>query len=260
MKRLYTFGCSYTKFQWPTWADFVGSSFEQYENWGKPGSGNYIIASKLYECHYVNNITKDDTVLIMLSSCDRFDYIDNQSNWSTGGNIYGKNHTLSGYFTEIAWNQENALYNTWYNVKTIITLLNTIGCKYKIMKGFDFFSIDGKMDLFDQEMFTRKRVLNIKNYFDSVITGTSLTDFHTKNPITYKFDNGEADGHPTITIHHNWVKENMKEFYKPEMELLCEKWEKMMPNNRKDLLSIFPNNNLKTPFEKDIITKNFKMI
>jgi hypothetical protein len=31
-KRLYTFGCSFTKYKWPTWADFIGNQFEIYEN------------------------------------------------------------------------------------------------------------------------------------------------------------------------------------------------------------------------------------
>jgi hypothetical protein len=260
MGRLYTFGCSYTNYQWPTWADFVGSTYQKYENWGQPGSGNHMMASKLYECHYVNNITKDDTVLIMLSSCDRFDYIDNHSKWCTGGNIYGKNHTLHGYFTELAWNQENALYSTWYNVKTIVTLLKSIGCRYKVMKGFDFFSIDGKIESFDKELFNRNRVKNMKNYFDSVIGGDSFSSFHNKNSLTYKFDNGEADGHPTITIHYEWVKQNMGEYYHSSMDTLCDKWEKMIPNNRKELFSIFPNEFHVSPFDYKIINQKYKII
>jgi len=58
MGRLFTFGCSYTAYTWPTWADFVGTKFDFYQNWGRLGSGNTIIASKLYECQYVNKINK----------------------------------------------------------------------------------------------------------------------------------------------------------------------------------------------------------
>lgn len=225
MKRLFTFGCSYTAYQWPTWADFVGTTFDYYQNWGRAGSGNTIIASKLYECNVVNKFNKDDTILIMLSSCDRFDYINNNSIWVSEGNIYNDRHSLHGYFTEKAWNQENALYSTWYNVNTIIQLLESIGCSYKIMKGFDFFSIDGKMGLFDEKLSKQKRVINIRDYFDSLSLGTSLTEFHNSNPLTYKFPDGHVDGHPTITNHHDWVKENMSEYYKPQMKDLCVEWE-----------------------------------
>jgi hypothetical protein len=241
MKRLFTFGCSYTSYQWPTWADFVGSTFDYYENWGRAGSGNTIIASKLHECNFVNKFNKDDTILIMLSSCDRFDYIDNDSKWVSEGNIYNDRHSLHGYFTEKAWNQENALYSTWYNVNSIITLLNSIGCNYKIMKGFDFFSIDGKMGLFDVEISKHKRVLNIRDYFDSLDLGTSLTEFHNKNPLIYKFPDGHIDGHPTVMVHHNWVKENMDEFYKPSMLELCQEWEQLIVKTNYDLIESFRN-------------------
>lgn len=260
MERLFTFGCSYTHYQWPTWADFVGSTFDVYENWGKAGSGNFIIASKLYECHYVNNITKNDVVLIMLSSCDRFDYIDNHSKWSTQGNIYNKNHSLFGKFTEVAWNQENALYNTWYNVQTIITLLNSIGCRYKIMKAFDFFSIDGKIDSFDTSLYNQKRIINIKNHFKDVVEDQDLTTFHQKKNSTYTFDNGETDGHPTISVHHDWVKENMSEYYKDEMETLRIKWENLFPNKREGLGSVFENKLIDSSFEKTVITKQLRLI
>lgn len=257
MRRLFTFGCSYTSYQWPTWADFVGSTFEYYENWGRPGSGNTAIASKLYECHYINKINKNDTILIMLSSCDRFDYIDNNSNWVTQGNIYNNRHSLYGYFTERAWNQENALYSTWYNVNTIINLLESIGCRYKIMKGFDFFSIDGKLGLFDEELSKQKRVINIKDYFDSLSLGDSLTEFHNSNQINYKFPDGHIDGHPTITVHHNWVKENMKEYYDLSMESLCQEWEELLINNNYDLNKAFYNLT-KFPFPSLFETQKLK--
>ena len=68
MGRLFTFGCSFTKYIYPTWADFIGTQFDIHQNWGKLGAGNFFIYSQLLECNQLNNINKDDTVLIMLSS------------------------------------------------------------------------------------------------------------------------------------------------------------------------------------------------
>ena len=70
-KRLYTFGCSFTKYKWPTWADFIGTQFETYENWGQPGAGNFFIATQVYECCQRNCVGVDDTILVMLSSTNR---------------------------------------------------------------------------------------------------------------------------------------------------------------------------------------------
>ena len=49
MKRLFAFGCSFTGYGWPTWADIIGQSFDYYENWGKSGIGNYLISSRVVE-------------------------------------------------------------------------------------------------------------------------------------------------------------------------------------------------------------------
>jgi len=67
MGRLFTFGCSFTSYIWPTWADFVALNFDTHQNWANAGAGNYFISSRLYECNSVNKLTKDDTVLVMFS-------------------------------------------------------------------------------------------------------------------------------------------------------------------------------------------------
>jgi hypothetical protein len=87
MKRLFTFGCSFTQYHWPTWADILGQQFDEFQNWGLNGSGNYCIFNSLNECILRNNITEDDTVIIMWTNIMREDrYINNK--WVTLGNIY----------------------------------------------------------------------------------------------------------------------------------------------------------------------------
>ena len=45
MKRLITFGCSFTDYSWPTWADIIALDREvEYENWAIGGGGNQQIA------------------------------------------------------------------------------------------------------------------------------------------------------------------------------------------------------------------------
>lgn len=86
-KRLFTFGCSFTNYKWPTWADILGREFEYFENWGKTGCGNKYIFHALIECNQKNKFTPDDTVIIMWSGTDREDrYIKN--NWVGEGSVY----------------------------------------------------------------------------------------------------------------------------------------------------------------------------
>lgn len=76
--RLFTFGCSMTKYSYPTWADIIGSTWDYYENWGKPSAGNEFIFNSIIECDIRNQFTSNDTILIMWSGIARIDYYMNQ--------------------------------------------------------------------------------------------------------------------------------------------------------------------------------------
>lgn len=86
MSRLFAFGCSFTSWRWPTWADILGQEFDYYENWGKPGAGNHYIFNSLNECIANNTLVPGDTVIIMWTNVMREDrYINNT--WEVSGNI-----------------------------------------------------------------------------------------------------------------------------------------------------------------------------
>ena len=67
MGRLFTFGCSYTSWNWPTWADILALDYEHSENWGHAGLGNRAIAERVAECHLKNKFTKIDKVIVPVS-------------------------------------------------------------------------------------------------------------------------------------------------------------------------------------------------
>jgi hypothetical protein len=73
-QRLFTFGCSITRYNYPTWADIIGQNFKYYENLGQPGCGNQYIFNSIIECDQRNHFTKDDTVLVMWTAVHRIDY------------------------------------------------------------------------------------------------------------------------------------------------------------------------------------------
>lgn len=87
MPRLFAFGCSFTKYHWPTWADILGQQFDEYQNWGQRGAGNQFIHNSLVECHLKNRINKNDVVCIMWSYISRMDTYQ-ERRWITPGNIY----------------------------------------------------------------------------------------------------------------------------------------------------------------------------
>ena len=93
-KRFFAFGCSFTYYRWPTWADIIGAEIPYYENWGKGAAGNHFIFNSLIEANNKFNFTKDDLVIICWTSVLREDrYVNGE--WIHASNvqreeIYGK--------------------------------------------------------------------------------------------------------------------------------------------------------------------------
>jgi hypothetical protein len=86
MKRLFTFGCSFTSYSWSTWADILGTTAEEFQNWGMSGTGNQFILASITECHQRNQFRPDDTVIVCWTNVMRDDRYTSQ--WCTRGNIY----------------------------------------------------------------------------------------------------------------------------------------------------------------------------
>lgn len=98
-KRFFVFGCSFTNYLWPTWADILRQempSETQYFNYGKSGAGQLYILSTLSQAILHHNIGEDDLVAVMWSTFYREDrYMWNGSvgshNWQTPGNLFSQN-------------------------------------------------------------------------------------------------------------------------------------------------------------------------
>lgn len=100
MSRLFTFGCSFTHWSWPTWADILGREFEQYENWGQRGGGNVFIFHSLIECYKKNKLNKNDTVVVMWSSYFRKDQYRDGSWYTIGEDGLPKDVDFRGKYFE----------------------------------------------------------------------------------------------------------------------------------------------------------------
>ena len=114
--RLFTFGCSYTRWHWPSWADIIARDIGcHYENWAEPGLGNVGIQHKMLECDLKNKFTADDLVLVAWSGWTREDrYL---GHWELTGNVAtGASYSMK--FLEKYWHLENDIMK---NATAIIT-------------------------------------------------------------------------------------------------------------------------------------------
>ena len=229
-KRFFAFGCSFTNYIYPTWADLIGNYYPSYQNWGFCGGGNQLIANSLYECHAVNQISNNDTVIVMLTSYTRSDLIDRNSNWVMAGNIYNQTFFDENY-VEKYWSDEFGYYTTWFAVKTIKTLLHHIGCDYKILCAFD---LRGE-EVFKLHMDLEKhnRVLSCWNDIRDIIPKNNMQDFNKERnpkPSDYYFfkDLDRHDYHPKINDHLAFIKAYLPDYYNIDMDTLSARWEENM--------------------------------
>lgn len=97
-ERFFSFGCSFTNYKWPTWADIIGHDVPIYQNWGREGAGNHFIFNSIVEANAKDKFTHNDLVIVMWTHKEREDRYFNHE-WVSASNInlekvYGKNWFL----------------------------------------------------------------------------------------------------------------------------------------------------------------------
>lgn len=186
--KLIVFGCSFTDYRWPTWADIIAEDLGcEYENWGLGGSGNQAIARRiLYRSSLGLNF--DDWVMIQWSGISREDrFIDGE--WKAQGPIshssfYGRK------FIEKYWDWDNDVINT---VQARITTEILLGDKLKYQSAMPWRDPEILSQSNDLTEYWKQRV----TYCDELPLGTF--------PFQGKLD----DGHPDPIWWMNFVKEKI---------------------------------------------------
>lgn len=87
--RVFTFGCSFTGFSWPTWADIVAHDVgARFYNYGKEGAGNLYISNHVMQADGFFGFGPDDLVMICWSGVNREDRWTRKFGWLTPGNVF----------------------------------------------------------------------------------------------------------------------------------------------------------------------------
>lgn len=136
-KRFFAFGCSFTNYKWPTWADIIGKDIEVYMNWGKQGAGNYFIFNSVMEADARYNFTKDDLVIIFWSIKEREDrYVGNEWVHVSPYNVeslYSKEWASKYYF-----DNRNYLIRDLSLIKATQTILSNKQCDWANLSWGEF--------------------------------------------------------------------------------------------------------------------------
>ena len=168
MSRIFTFGCSFTKYNWPTWADLLSNRYLVF-NWGLPGVGNRAIVERLAEAYAYQKISSDDIVIIQWSHIYRHDYArpdvwsTDSKMWKTRGNIFSPNNQklFDKKWIENFWSSEAYFLHTLHNIIIAQQMLKSIGCKWFMTSIVDIEEV--RLESKTQE---NEKPLEVKNFWE----------------------------------------------------------------------------------------------
>jgi hypothetical protein len=88
-KRFFAFGCSFTHYFWPTWADIIATEIPESYNYGMCGGGNGFIFNRIIEANQRHKFDENDLIIVMWTNTAREDrYLVDR--WTAFGNIYSQ--------------------------------------------------------------------------------------------------------------------------------------------------------------------------
>lgn len=227
-KRFFAFGCSFTNYMWPSWADIIACNIPHYENWGKGGAGNQFIFNSIVECNRRNTFTKDDLIIVMWTSCSREDrYVNDR--WLVAATenretIYGKE-----WVKKFAHQGKGLMIRDFATIDATQQLLDSYKCDWVNLNGPPLirFDIDraekdikngiATLEDLEQRWVTQQYMLSQnKDYWDEYLADKEVVKlykniFHNiKEPLLHRILNNKqrpnfGDKHPTPSESFDYI-------------------------------------------------------
>lgn len=239
MSRCFTFGCSYTRYSYATWADLIGVNYDEFYNFGRGGASNTYIMNKFIEADSQFNINSDDTVIVMLTGIGRYSYYNNTKNWTTNGDMfeyhYNTKDPVVKEFVTNMYSEDWGIYSAWIAAKTIKSILTLKNVKHKILMGIDnrnYLRTDGCKWRHEDPI---TQIEKTKEIYDLLDVNETLDEWMTRQQfertefITWQ-NNKQVDGHPTPKMHSLFAKEHLSEFYTSKSDEFLIEVEKSLVN------------------------------
>ena len=187
--KLITFGCSFTDYSWPTWADIIAFDLDcEYENWAIGGGGNQQIARRILYRDQLLGWQPDDMVMVQWSSITREDRF-YDTNWISHGSVVTSPQYGSKWI-EKYWSWNNDVINTAQaRVSTEAILKHRLRYQMAMTWGDG----DNLKDLVNNDELTK--------FWRSKLTPCDELPANAK-----PFNGRTSDGHPDPQWWMNWVE------------------------------------------------------
>lgn len=230
MKRFFAFGCSYTAYNWPSWADYIALSpqFAEAYNFALAGAGNQFIAARLFNAHQKYRFTSDDVVAVCWSTVNREDRI-KDGMWVGGGNVF--NHFFfDDAFLDKYWDFNDALMKTTTAISMVSEFLKANRTQYY------FTSMLGTSTMFDEYKNNEYTGYdqNLLEYTNQVVQAASFRTgideefvnggnvFNIKRPLVKipSIGKQQYDHHPSPKNHYEWVSKVLPSYLSQDANAL----------------------------------------
>ena len=203
--RLFTFGCSFTNYRWSTWADILGTQYNEYHNWGQVGAGNHYIFNSIMEADQRCNFDTGDTVIVCWTNVMREDrYIKNC--WVTPGNIMTSTIFSKEFVTNAVCERGNLIRDIAM-IKAVRTLLESKpGLSWKFLSLCPLRRVDpyGDTEMQYHDVFNLYANVTdciLPSYLD--VLGDSY--WNTNKEKRFRYPEGGVDYHPTPEEHLTYL-------------------------------------------------------
>jgi hypothetical protein len=208
-KRFFAFGCSFTSYNWPTWADVLSKEMPNAEfyNFGHTGGGNLLISARIAEANARYNFTETDLVIPMWTTFCREDRY-THGHWMMTGNIFSQGE-YSEDFVRKYCDPKGYLIKDLALITMASKYLKTLSCDSFTLASVPY---DYQMDMYDHIIPPVKDILNVyKETFK--LTPPCLLDLELNGKFKYghtydREHNGEEyiDYHPHTLNYYNYLK------------------------------------------------------
>lgn len=212
-KRFFAFGCSFTNYEWATWANILAYELNvPFYNFGKIGAGNYYISQAIAQADAVYNFNKDDLVIVCWTNISREDRWIDETGWITKGNIYSQSNAYPPEFVRKYANHTHFALRDFAMVKLVDEMLLN-KTQHHHLQMLNLAQKINKWENLDAE--TNNQVEKLKKIYKTTLDKLQpdyndvLTNFgdidqkiqKDRREIERKF----TDGHPTIAEHYEYL-------------------------------------------------------
>ena len=221
-KRFFAFGCSFTNYRWPTWADLIAKEIPESYNYGRIGAGNQYIYQTVTEACIEHKFNEDDLVIVMFTNIAREDrYVESRNGWITPGTLFYQDEYTVGFMNKF-WCYRGYLMRDLALANGVLDVLKKSNTNYHLLSMIPFVS-----EAADNELATDPRTLAILDFYKELISEIKPSMFET-------------------IFNENWHSQTPRpKYFSPTLKSVFTDLHPTPLEHLKYIESIFPNINFK---------------